>query len=588
MNRNFNSRRFWKKLWILLKRSHKQIIFLVFLIIIIEAVYLVGPYILKVIIDLLTVFQSEMIWKILGLVVLMFFVNQIGSFLDYLGDKKIFKILTKTEESLSKKSFKKMVYLSLNYHEKENTGSKVLKIQRGISKIIELLSNLFWEVIPTIFQIILTVITLFWVDWRFGAITCFFIPIFIVITYRTNKKVFPYRKERFSQEEKASGRMTQSIININTVKSFAQEEKEEKSYGKIIDKIIKNTWLEFGKILKSNLSRNLTIDSGRILILLFGIFLIIQGEITIGSLVFVFTISEKALISLFRISRLYDKLMESSEATEKLYDLFQERSDIENKKDGIKPDNIKGGIEFKNVDFIYKDSERKALLGVNLIIEPCSTVALVGPSGGGKTTTARMIYRHYDPNRGSIFLDGVNLKEYDLYAFRKFIGIVPQEVEIFNMSIKDNISYAKPGASLEKVKEAARIANAEEFIDKSKKGYETLVGERGLKLSGGQKQRIGIARAILANPQILIFDEATSNLDSKSEKLIQEAMENIRKNRTVIVIAHRLSTIRKADVIIVLEEGKIVEQGRHKDLIEGSGLYNELLKLQEVGDVEKD
>jgi ABC-type multidrug transport system fused ATPase/permease subunit len=212
--------------------------------------------------------------------------------------------------------------------------------------------------------------------------------------------------------------------------------------------------------------------------------------------------------------------------------------------------------------------------------------ALVGPSGGGKTTLARMIFRHYDPQKGEVFLDGKNLKKYDLYAFRRFISIVPQDVEVFNESIAKNIAYAKPKITLEKIKQAAEIANADEFINNLEQGYETEVGERGIKLSGGQRQRIGIARAILANPRILIFDEATSNLDSYSEKLIQDAMEKIRKNRTVIVIAHRLSTIKKSDQIFVLEEGKLVEQGTHNELAqEKCGLYRKLINLQKLNQV---
>ena len=198
-----------------------------------------------------------------------------------------------------------------------------------------------------------------------------------------------------------------------------------------------------------------------------------------------------------------------------------------------------------------------------------------------------MIYRHYDPIEGEIILDRKNLKEYDLYAFRKFIAIVPQEVEVFSTTVKENISYAKPRASFSEIQSAARIANAEEFINNLKEGYDTMVGERGIKLSGGQRQRLGIARAILANPRILIFDEATSSLDSYSEKLIQEAMEKIRKNRTVIIIAHRLSTIKKADKIIVLENGKVVEEGSHFELARSEGgLYQKLINLQKMGDVE--
>ena len=213
--------------------------------------------------------------------------------------------------------------------------------------------------------------------------------------------------------------------------------------------------------------------------------------------------------------------------------------------------------------------------------------ALVGPSGGGKTTAVRMIYRHYDPTSGQILLDGKDLRDYDLYAFRKSIAIVPQDVDIFDTSIKENIAYAKPKATMKEIEAVARIANSEEFILQLSDGYNTMVGERGVKLSGGQRQRIGIARAILANPKILIFDEATSNLDSQSERLIQDAMDKISKNRTVIMIAHRLSTIKKADKIVVLEKGKVVEVGSHFELARSNGgLYQKLLQLQQMGEVD--
>jgi len=342
----------------------------------------------------------------------------------------------------------------------------------------------------------------------------------------------------------------------------------------------------FGATMKYNLLRTLVINLARTTVLFFGIYLILKGSVTVGSLVFVISISEKALISLFRISRLYDQIMESSEPVARLFELRKETSEVKNSLNSFKPKNIQGEIEFKKVSYAYSDNSRKALKEISLKIKSDSMTALVGPSGGGKTTLARMIFRHYDPQKGEVFLDGKNLKKYDLYAFRRFISIVPQDVEVFNESIAKNIAYAKPKITLEKIKQAAEIANADEFINNLEQGYETEVGERGIKLSGGQRQRIGIARAILANPRILIFDEATSNLDSYSEKLIQDAMEKIRKNRKVIVIAHRLSTIKKSDQIFVLEEGKLVEQGTHNELAqEKCGLYRKLINLQKLNQV---
>lgn len=587
IEKGFDTGRFWRRLWDLISIQHKQIKFLVGLIVFEQMVRLIGPYILKLMIDTLTSFKIEDLGKLLQLIALMFLANQSFSFLGYLGNKRILRILAEVEEYLFNSSHGKMMSLGLSYHERENTGSKISKVQRGIFKVEDLLGNFFWEVVPTVFQIIFTGIVLFWIDFRFAAIICVFVPIFVALTFRINKLIYPFRKKRFDNQDKATGIMAQSIININTVKSFTQEKAETKGLEKITRSIKEDTIREFRRIFEYDLKRNFIIDSGRVFILLFGIFLVWKGSMTIGTLVFVFTISEKALISLYRISRLYDKIMESGEAVEKMYELSQEKSDIKNSASGIKPKSLEGEIEFRNVDFVYNESRVKALDGVNFRINSGCVTALVGPSGGGKTTVARMVYRHYDPNKGEIFLDGKNLKEYDLYSFRRFIAIVPQEVEVFNTSVRENIAYAKPGASLAEIKAAARIANAEEFISQLKDGYDTLVGERGIKLSGGQRQRLGIARSILANPRILIFDEATSSLDSYSEKLIQDAMDKISKNRTVIIIAHRLSTIKKADKIIVLEKGQVAEEGSHFELarVKG-GLYQKLIKLQEMGEVE--
>lgn len=585
---NFNIREFWRKLWNLAAPSHKAIATLLVFTIVLEALRLIGPYVLKIIIDIITSnFNSAAILKITYLIILMFLANQSVSVFDYFVDRKIFRTLVEMIGYLATSAHKKMVFLSLGYHEKENTGNKVVKITRGVDKIDNLFGNFFWEVAPTVFQIILTTATLFAIDWRFGLIILIFVPVFILLTLKVNKDVFPFRKKRFDKEEEATGIMTQSIININTVKSFVQEFREYRQFSKTTDKVKSSLLQEFSKILKFNIYRNLVIDLGRGILLLFGIYMAWKGNITVGSLVFVYTISEKALISLFRISRLYDRIMESGEAVNRLYDLSLEESKIENPKNGLKPKKIDGQIEFKNVTFIYDESRVKALDNVSFKINSGCVTALVGPSGGGKTTVARLVYRHYDPQKGEIVLDGENVKKYDIYAMREFMAIVPQDVEIFNTSVKENISYAKPGATISEIKAAARIANAEEFISQLKEGYNTLVGERGIKLSGGQRQRIGIARAILANPRILIFDEATSNLDSSSEKLIQDAMDKIRKGRTVIIIAHRLSTIKKADKIIVLEKGKVMEEGSHIELARTEGgLYQNLIRLQEMGDIE--
>ncbi len=585
--KKIEKRDFWKNFWKILKPSHKKFKILFVFIVIYEIVALISPFILKNIIDRIMVFKENDLSFLLFLIFLFFLSEEFVSLINYIKNRIIFKNWFEIETYLHAKAQKKLVNLSLSYHEKENTGNKIIKIQNGVDKIIELTGNLSWEVIPTIIQLIVTLSVLFIIDFRFGLSFILFIPIFLIIVYKSNVKIYPLRKKRFKDYEKASGKMGQAIININAVKSFVQEKRETEEYKNLREGIKKRGVREWFTLLKFWLVRDLIVNSGRVSVLLMAVYLVYNGIASLGTLVFVITLSEKSFFSLYRLSRFYDKVEEATIAVDRFTNMMDEDLNIKNPKNGIFPKDILGKINFKNVSFAYDYNKNKALKNVNLKISAGCTTALIGPSGGGKTTIARMIYRHYDPQKGGVFIDNINLKEYDLYGFRKFISIVPQEVEIFSMSVRENIAYAKPSASLMEIKAAAKIANAEEFINKLSEAYNTEVGERGIKLSGGQRQRIGIARAILANPKILIFDEATSNLDSYSERLIQGAMKKISKGRTVIIIAHRLSTIKKADKIIVLEDGQVAEEGSHYELSRAEGgLYAKLLKLQEMGDVE--
>ncbi|MDD5295015.1 MAG: ABC transporter ATP-binding protein, partial [Patescibacteria group bacterium] len=455
--RPINMRQFWLRLWRLITPTHKQIAYLLVLIMAFEGAKFIGPYLLKRIIDLITDFKVEYIKDIIILIILILISDLLVNLIDYFADKKIFRIIVGVERYLSINAQKKMVELGLSYHEKENTGNKIFKIHRGIDKITDLIGNFFWEVGPTIIQVVMTGVILFLVDWRFGLIFSLFTPVFIYLTAKLNKKISPLRRLRHDLYEEAAGKMTQTIININTVKSFVQEDREVDEFKKIKDKSKKVALFEFFKMLSYNYSRSTVITVGRVLIILFGVYLVWSGGITIGSLVFIITISEKALISLFRISRLYDRIMDSSEAINRLYKLANQKLDIINPVNGLKVKDLKGEVKFNNVNFIYEGSHTKALDKVNLKINSGCTTALVGPSGGGKTTVVRLIYRHYDPQSGTVFLDGKNLKDYDLYEFRKFIAIVPQEVEVFNTSVRDNISYANPRVGLAEIKAAAKI-----------------------------------------------------------------------------------------------------------------------------------
>ena len=577
---------FWLNLWNLLTPSRKDFKKIIGFVVIFEMTALVGPYLLKLIIDNLMMFDAENVGLIVMLIGLMFLSEQIKSIIDYWSDKFIFRMLIDMEYYLPVSAQKKLTELSLSYHEKENTGGKLAKIEKGVNKVVDFMANLSWEVIPTFLQLAITLIVLFFIEWKFGVAMLLFAPAFVWLTFWVNKKVHPIRKKRYQANEKSYGVMTGALMNINTVKSFVQEKKETEKFAQMRKSIQINEGKEWGHVLRVGLGRNLIIDLGRSSTLLLGVYLVLHGQISIGTLVFVITLSEKAYLSLFRLSRFYDKIEEGRVAVERFIRLLSEKVVIKNSVNAFSPEKVIGRVEFRDVDFSYNGDTIKALSNVNLTINSGCVTALVGTSGSGKTTLARMIYRHYDPTRGAVLLDGKDLRELDLYGFRKFMAIVPQEVEVFDLTVAENISYAKPGASMEEVRAVARMANAHEFIEKLVDGYDTQVGERGVKLSGGQRQRLGIARALLVNPRVLIFDEATSALDSVSEKLIQDAMTKITDGRTTIIIAHRLSTIKNADKIVVLEDGEIVEEGAHIELAnKRGGAYKRLLKLQEIGSI---
>jgi ABC-type multidrug transport system fused ATPase/permease subunit len=581
-------RGFWFDFWVLLKPFHRFFLKIALISLFIGALDLLKPYLLKVVIDNLNHFDKERVFFLLKLIVLYLTTEELRSFIHYFSDRKILRLLVEVEYSLGMKAQEKLVSLSLGYHEKQNTGAKIIKIEKGVDKISEFLNNVFWEVMPTVVQLAFTLGALFWYDWLIGLSFLFFASAFITIVYWSNIRMYPVRKQIYRDYETASGKMAQSIININAVQSFVQEDRELKEFGVIKDNLRKNEDRQWGWMMKIGLLRNSVADLGRTTVLLLGVYMVYKGSMSVGTLVFIFTLSETAYSSLYRLTRFYDKMEEGREGVNRLLQLFNAPDEIKNKARGFMPKKIIGEIAFKNVSFSYGDNLRTAVSNLNFKITSGCVVALVGPSGGGKTTVARLIYRHYDPQSGKILLDDRDLRSYDLKAFRKFLAIVPQEVEIFDLTVAENISYAKPEASLAEIKAAARIANAEEFILKLDKGYDSLVGERGIKLSGGQRQRLGIARAILANPRVLIFDEATSSLDSESERLISDAMKKISRGRTMIVIAHRLSTIKNADKIIVLENGRVAEEGSHLELAKVSGgLYAKLLKLQEVGELEE-
>lgn len=569
---------FYKQLFKLIRPFVPKIRVLLAVLLLFEIFRLINPYLFKVVIDELIVFRVENLRHILYLIVLIFLAENFLVLVDNMADRSIVKLVNNLEKYLLTKSHDKLLELSLDYHEKENTGDKVSRIERGVDRLLDLTANALWEFLPTIFQIIITFGAILWLNWVLALIYLAFIPPYVWLSYLMSRKQQPLRKKINKLYEKSSGHISENMINIQTVQGYASENLEKKRYGEILRSLIARHLLSFGLFLSYNWRRSVWINFGRFTLLVVGVIWTAKGIITPGGLVMFVTLSEKVYISMFRLFRIFDRIMESKETASRLTMLLSTQATVKNSVDAevIK---LQGKIEFKNIHFCYSDG-RYTLKNLNFIIKPGERVAIVGPSGSGKTTITKLIYRHYEPGSGAILIDSQDLKNLDIANYRDQLGIVTQEVGIFNRTVRENIAYGLENVNQEKIEEAAKLAQAHNFILKLPKGYETLVGERGIKLSGGQRQRIGIARAIIRNPKILIFDEATNSLDAESESEIQKAIKIIAAGRTMIVIAHRLSTIKYMDKIMVIEKGQLAEEGTHQELMEKNGLYYRLSKLQ--------
>jgi ATP-binding cassette subfamily B protein len=572
-----------RRLYNLLAPFRAQIHLVFWLTLVFEIVKLANPYLFKEIIDTILEFSPTAVPRLVALIAIMLVVDILASLFYRSIDVKRFTFLLGVLRYLPELAQQKLIALSLEYHQRENTGNKISKIIRGIDKIDQLLGSVLWDFLPTLFQLITTIVFFAILDWQLALVFCVVVPPYLWLTLRMNMTARPWRQHEREIDEEVTGRLGQSIMNIRTVQSYAQEAREVADSGTLLDELHQVRWNIWKTILNYNVSRNTMIDTGRVLTLAFGIFQTYTGVITPGSLVLFLTLSEKAYLSLYRFSRMYDRVLDSAEAIVRLDTLISEEPDIKSPEDPVAK-RVVGNIQFSEVSFSYTD-DIAALRDVTFGIEAGQTVAIVGPSGSGKSTLVNLLYRHYDVTAGSIAIDGVDLRKLDLYQYRHQLGIVTQDIDIFNDTVANNIAYAMPGASKADIVAAAQAANAAEFIEKLPQGYDTIVGERGVKLSGGQRQRIGIARALLPKPKVLVFDEATSHLDSISESLIQEALQRLHGTITLIIIAHRLSTVRFADKILVFTDGELVEQGTHRELRDTGGLYDRLHQLQVSGDL---
>jgi ATP-binding cassette subfamily B protein len=492
------------------------------------------------------------------------------------------RVTQRAVRTIALKVFRHLHSLSLRFHLNRQTGGMTRDIERGTRGVSSLISYTLFNILPTLVEITLVLgylVTHY--DIWFSVITFSALVIYITFTILVTNWRTHFRRTMNDLDSKANTKAIDSLLNYETVKYFGNEDYEANRYDEGLQRYEKAA-------VKSQTSLSL-LNTGQSAIIAIAVTLIlwratqgvIDGKMSLGDLVLVNAFMIQLYIPLNFLGVIYREIKQSLADMERLFSLLDENREVDDAPHA-KPLQPQGAeVRFNHVDFSY-DPKRQILFDVDFTIPAGTTTAVVGHSGSGKSTLSRLLYRFYEVNSGSITIDGQDLRDITQHSLRHAIGIVPQDTVLFNDTIEYNIAYGRPGASKDEIIAAARAASIHDFIASLPDGYETMVGERGLKLSGGEKQRVAIARTLLKDPAILIFDEATSALDSKAEQAIQAQLKEIAKNRTTMVIAHRLSTIADAQQILVLDHGKIVERGTHATLLAREGLYAQMWERQQA------
>jgi ABC-type transport system involved in Fe-S cluster assembly fused permease/ATPase subunit len=540
------------------------------------------PLYLKELVDQLSVPATLMVLPVAALVGYGF-ARLASSVFGELRDALFARVTQGSIRRIATRLFKHLFALSLRFHMQRQTGGLSRDIERGTKGIGFLLNFMVFNILPTLLEIGMVAAILLWrYDLMFAIVTIGTIVAYIAFTLLVTEKRMVYRRSMNDLDSKANSKAIDALLNYETVKYFGNEgyeiDRYDRNLGKWVDSAVKNqVSLNF-----LNMGQGTIITIGITLLLWLSAQGVVRQTMSVGDVVLVSAYLTQLYAPLNFLGFVYREIKHALADMERMFSLMDQGEEVADRPDARSLKAAQASVEFDKVDFGY-ESNRQILFDVSFTIPAGRTLAVVGSSGAGKSTLSRLMFRFYDVDAGTVRINGTDIRDLTQASLRQHIGIVPQDTVLFNDSILYNIAYGNPAASHDEIVQAAKAASIHDFVMALPEGYQTQVGERGLKLSGGEKQRVAIARTLLKNPPILILDEATSALDTRTERAIQEELSLIAKNRTTLIIAHRLSTIVDADEIIVLDHGRVLERGSHRDLLLQGGRYAQMWMLQQAG-----